>query len=164
MMQMICDDLKLNVNGVVAEWERLAREQPWYTLPTEHRIDSVPEVVLGLVDASLCNPTDGQAHQQHIRSAADHGHHRRNQGISEQLLFTEYHLLRQAIWYYLVRRFGHTDAVIEAIMRIDTAITVATNASLWGYHRDEIEALGKWQEGMDRLVRASPLLQVDRRE
>jgi hypothetical protein len=43
-------------------------------------------------------------------------------------------------------------------MQIDTAITLATNASLWGYHRQEIEGMGKWQEGMERLIESSPLL------
>lgn len=37
-------------------------------------------------------------------------------------------------------------------MKIDTAITLATNASMWGYHRPEIEGMGKWQEGMKHLV------------
>jgi hypothetical protein len=157
-MQRICEDLKLNVAEVIAEWERLVREHPWYTLPSEHRVDDLPDVVLGLVEASICRPVGLDAPRAKVDAAARHGEHRRQQGIPEQSIFTEYHLLRQAIWYYLVRRFGHADSVTDAIMRIDTAITVATNASLWGYHREEIESLGKWDEGMRRLVSGSPFL------
>lgn len=157
-MNAICEDLKLNVAEVIETWDRLVREQPWYSLPPEHRIDSLPDVALGLVEAALCSPTDEEAHRRAVLAAAEHGRHRREQGIPEHLILTEYHLLRQAIWYYLTERFGPSRPTTEAIMHIDTALSLATNASMWGYHRVEIEAVGKWEEGMNRLVRSSPLL------
>src|SRR5690606_30967771 len=36
----------------------------------------------------------------------------------------------------------------------------ATNASMWGYHRTEVEALGTWQESIERLAAAVPLPSV----
>jgi hypothetical protein len=157
-MREICEDLKAHSIEVLAEWERLVREEPWYSLPAEHRIDSLPEVVVGLVEASLCRPQDWDACRQKILAAAAHGQNRRERGIPEWMMFTEYHLLRRAIWTYLVSRWGASDKIVDAIMRIDTAITGATNASMWGYYRVEVEALGKWEEGMDRLIASSPLL------
>lgn len=157
-MEDLCDDVRENVAEVVAEWERLVREQPWYSLPAKHRVDNLPDVVLGLADASLCTPADVQAHRRNVAAAVEHGAHRREQGIPESMIFTELHLLRLAIWNYMVRKFGASNPTVAAIMRIDMAITVATNASMWGYNREEIEALGKWDEGIERIVASAPLL------
>lgn len=157
-MKTICEDIKSHVSDVLAEWETLVREEPWFSLPADHRIDSLPDVVVGLVEASLCSPQDRESHRQKVEAAAEHGGHRREQGIPEHLILTEYHLLRRAIWRYLLRRFGQSDRTTEAIMRIDTAISLASNASMWGYHRPEIEAMGKWEEGMERILSTSPLL------
>jgi len=157
-MNEICEDIKRHVPDVLLEWERRVREQPWYSLPAGHRIANLPDVIVGLVEASLCSPADEEAHRRKVEAAAEHGEHRRRQGIPEHLILTEYHLLRSAIWYYLVGKFGSSARTTEAIMRIDTAITLATNASMWGYHREEIEAMGKWEEGVERMISSSPLL------
>ena len=157
-MKDICQDIKSNVPKVVEEWETLVREQPWYSLPTEHRINNLPEVIVGLVEASLCNPVDEGAHRQAVDAAVVHGQHRHKEGIPEHMILTEYHLLRQAIWYYVERKFGASDETTNAIMRLDQAISLATNASMWGYHREQIEALGKWDEGIERIIASSPFL------
>lgn len=161
-MRTLCEDLKSHVSEILLEWEQRVKEEPWYSLPADHRINSLPDVIVALVEASLCNPGDVAAHRKNVDAAAEHGGHRRVQQIPEHLLFTEYHLLRQAIWYYLVRKFGSRRETADAIMSIDMAISVATNASMWGYHREEIEALGKWEEGIERIARSSAL--VRRRE
>ncbi|MEW5926986.1 MAG: hypothetical protein AB1941_05865 [Gemmatimonadota bacterium] len=157
-MKAICEDIKRNVPDVLLEWEQRVREQPWFALPPDHRIDGLPAVVVGLVEASLCSPMDEASHRRTVEAAASHGSHRREQGVPEHLILTEYHLLRQAIWYYLCKKFGSSNRTNDAIMRIDTAITMATNASMWGYHREEIEALGKWEEGVERMISSSPFL------
>jgi hypothetical protein len=157
-MRAICEDIKQHVSEVLLEWEELVREQPWFSLPADHRIDSLPDVVVGLVEAALCNPFDEAAHRRKVEAAAEHGFHRREQEIPESLIFTEYHLLRLAIWRYLGRRHPPSDRINQAMLRIDGAITVATNASLWGYHRTEIEALGKWEEGVARITSSAPML------
>ena len=157
-MKAICQDIKSHVSAVLVEWETLVREQLWFSLPAEHRIDGLPDVVVGLVEASLCNPSDEQSHRQKIEAAAAHGQHRREQSIPEHLILTEYHLLRQALWHYLLGKFGSSNRATDAILRIDTAITLATNASMWGYHREEIEAMGKWEEGVERMTASSRFL------
>jgi hypothetical protein len=159
-MKEICEDIKSHVSEVLIEWEERVREQPWYSLPPEHRVDELPDVIIGLVEASLCNPTDESAHRAKVSAASEHGANRRAHGIPEHLILTEYHLLRQAIWYYLTRKFGYSERTATAITRIDTAITLATNASMWGYHRQEIQAMGKWDEGIERMIASSPFLQM----
>lgn len=158
-METICEDIKEHVSEVLVEWERLVRQQPWYSLPADHRINGLPDVIVGIVDASLCTPTEVESHRRKVQAAAEHGSHRRQQGIPESLILTEYHLLRQAIWRYLLTKYGSSDRIVDAIMRIDSAITLATNASMWGYHRPEIEALGKWEAGMEKMVQSSSFLQ-----
>lgn len=158
-MQEICEDIKDNLEEILAEWDDLVQEQPWHALPSSDVIDHLPEVTVGLIEAGLCNPHDEQAHRQKVLAAAAHGEDRRKQGMPEHLILTEYHLLRQALWRYMTRRFGTSQRTTKAIMRIDAVITLATNASLWGYNRPRIEELGKWEEGIDRMVSTSPLLE-----
>lgn len=124
---------------VPVEWERRVREQPWYSLPADHRIDSLPEVVVGLVEASLCSPQDADAHHHNVLAAAAHGTHRREQGVPEPMILTEYHLLRTAPWPYLSRTLGAWDRVTEAIVRIAAAISLATNASMRDHRRSEAD-------------------------
>jgi hypothetical protein len=158
VMRAIGEDLKAHVDDVLSTWEGLVREQPWYSLPAEHRVNNLPAVVAGLVEAAILAPSELCSHRQKVEAAAEHGAHRRQQGIPEHLIFTEYHLLRQAIWLYLVGSNPPSDEVTRVMMRIDVAITLSINASLWGYHRDEIVAMGKWETGIERIVTSSPLL------
>jgi hypothetical protein len=158
-MRSICELIKAHIPEVIAEWERLVREQPWFSLPPDHRIDHLPDVVVGLVEASLCRPQDVEAHRQKIRAACEHGTSRRARGVPEHLIFTEYHLLRQAIWYYLCRTLDPADdRVVDAMLRIDSALSTATNAAMWGYHRAEVEAMGRWEESVARILESSLLL------
>lgn len=162
-MKEIGQKIESHVSEVLVEWEQLVREQPWYALPPEHRIDSLPDVIVGLVEAALCDPESGESQRRNVTAAAKHGTHRCEQGIPEHLILTEYHLLRQAIWRYVTRTFGSSDRTTQAIMRVDVAITLATNASMWGYHRKEVEAMGKWEEVIERMVSTSPLLESSSR-
>lgn len=159
-MKEVCENIKAHVAEVIAEWDRLVHAEPWFTLPVKHRIDSLPDVLVGIVEAALCEPADVEAHRQKVQAAAEHGYHRRTQNLPETVIFTEYHLLRQAIWHYLDQSGTDPGKLLRAVSHIDLALTVATNASLWGYHREAIQALGKWEEGMERLVHESPLLKA----
>lgn len=159
-MRKVCEHLRAHIPDVVAEWESAVRQEPWFSLPQNHRIDNLPGVVVGLVEASLCDPGDEAQHRRQIQAAVEHGETRRAQGIPDHLILTEFHLLRQALWRYMLRELDERPAVTQAILRIDTSISVASNASMWGYHRAEIEGLGKWEAGMERLVTESPLLRL----
>lgn len=156
-MRTLCEDLRENVAVVLARWEALVRAQPWFSLPAERRLGELEAVVLGIVDAALCEPVDEGAHRRNIEAAARHGASRRTQGIPETMLATEFHLIRQALWRYLCDRFptDHRE-ITDAILRIDGVILPATNACMWGYYRDEVEAMGKWQQAIDRLVAEAP--------
>ena len=163
-MKEICESVRGHVPEIVREWEQLVWDSPWMGLPRAHRINGLPDLIVGLVEASLGDPEDLERHRQKVAAAVEHGVQRRAQGVDEHLVLTEYHLLREAMWRYLRRRYGPSDAATEAIMRIDTAITLATRASLQGYYRDELEAAGRWEGIVDRLAVESPLLKGPARE
>lgn len=156
-MRTLCEDLRTNLAVVLASWESLVRAQPWYSLPAEHRLHALDEVVMGIVEAALCEPAEESSHRRNVEAAARHGARRREQGIPETMLATEFHLIRQAVWRYLRERFPDEHREItDAILRIDAVILPATNACMWGYYRTEVEALGKWEVAMERLVADAP--------
>lgn len=156
-MREICESIKDRADEILEIWEEIARELPWLELPREHRIDGLPEVIAGIAEASLCEPLDREVHRQKISAAVEHGRERRKQGLDDSLLFTEYHLLRQAMWRFIRERFSPRRG-IEAITRIDTAITLATIASLRGFHGAELDARGDWAQVIEQLTNESPLL------
>ena len=156
-MRELCGDLAGHVRGILAEWRALPAEEPWLVLPAAEEIDHLPGVIVGLLNASLCEPERGATYREKVWAAARHGGDRRRQGFGEPVLFTEYARLREAIWRYL-RRLGPADAARAAIVRVDGAITCATRASLLGYHRPELEQLGLWPEKLEALAREGPLL------
>lgn len=160
-MRDVCHDIKAHTGQVLALWQEFARREPWLSLPEHHRIDHLPEVIVGLTEASLCDPADEAAHLQKVWAAAEHGQHRREQGFAMELIFHEYHLLRQALWRY-IRDHAEMSKQAEAINRIDTAISLSTMASLRGYHRRELEEKGEWPQTIDRLAGESPLLTAHR--
>lgn len=150
--------LKAHVPQILSTWESIAQKEPWYSLPQEDRMDHLHQVVIGLVEASLCDPADVDAHEANVWAAARHGHQRREQGLDEAQILTEYHLLRRAIWR-CVQRDVAPGRAFHAISRIDTAISLATMASLRGYHRRELEQRGDWPGYVETLIEESPLLQ-----
>jgi hypothetical protein len=156
-MRQVCDYLIARSGEILVEWNALAVERPWHELPDTHRLDSLPEVITGLIEAAICSPGDRELHRQHVGAAAIHGEERRSQGFDQELLLTEYYLMREAIWRIL-RRHGSHARRTEAILRIDAALNLATRASLAGYHRSEYQNAGKWPQALDELVDQSPLL------
>jgi len=149
-MQEICDALKERMPEILERWTTLLNELPWTDEVGKETIDHLPEVVTGLAESALCSPASREARMQQAFAAARHGHDRRRQGWSERQLLQEYHLLRQAIYDDL--RENHGADAPEAIFRIDAASTLATMASLRGFHRDKLEAQGRWPAAVEELA------------
>lgn len=146
-------------------------EEAWLTPPDAVVLDSLPELLAGLFAALSTAGGDTTAWRELVDRAAQHGASRREQGHSEEILFGEYHLLREAIWRHL-RRYadeGTPDATagaatrerrppgaeapaIAAVHRVDHGLTIATRASLLGFHRGELVASGRWSERIAELI------------
>lgn len=141
---------------VVTEWERLLRRYSSLQ-PGAHRIGTHLELILALAAISLCTPADLDAHRRLMNAAAEHGYGRRSQGVPEHVIPEEYHLLMNALRSLVGSKFRHNGAD-AALVQLGTATTLAINASMWGYYRAEIQALGRWDRGMERLMSLSPFL------
>jgi hypothetical protein len=145
----IRDAILEHVHGIVGAMQGAAASEPWLALPQGYSLDSVPELILTLVDEALANDPD--AHVRKVWTAVQHGGDRAATGFPDPLLFTEYHLLRMAVWSFVTTTFDPDDA-LQAISRIDAAITQATTASLLGYHRLALERRGDWPAAVHRLI------------
>jgi two-component system cell cycle response regulator DivK len=137
---------------ILALWADLVKEEPWFSLPSEHRDSNLADVVTALVEASLISPRSHDADTAAVVAGATHGHTRRMQGIPETLIPIEFHLLRQALWRFLNDTLSPSDATYSAILMIDRSITLTLNAAMWGYYREEIEAHDGWETAVERLV------------
>lgn len=149
------DQLRDALPRILADWLELPREEPWLAMPAEHRVDSFPEVTGALLDAALGPRGDAAAAEALTVAAAKHGRHRRDQGFAQELLFAEYYLLREALWRTIQSvppAHAVDDASLTAMLHLDGAISVATRASITGYHRDELEAMGKWPAALQNIL------------
>jgi hypothetical protein len=141
----LCGDLNAHVPAILAEWQAVAREEPWLSLPEEHRFDSIPDLLRELLRAALCGREAApRAYRAMVESAVEHGRQRRGQGFAHDLILSEYYLLREAVRRHLARTRAGGRGAVGDLLRVDAAISVATHASVLGYHRAEIEALGRW--------------------
>lgn len=147
----LCGTLSQRVPEIMVEWSALTTEEPWFSLPPDERVDSLPRVVLAMVRASLCSPSDSATLREHVWAAAEHGATRREQAFPQELVFTEYYLLREAIWRYL-QKVAPVSEATSAILRLDHAITLATRASIQGYHRRELTRMGRWPAAIDAIA------------
>lgn len=157
-MEEVCRSIHQDIDEIIDRWVRAAEEEPWFTTPKEEMIDELPAVVRRLADVALLRPGDEAFHREKVRAAARHGDERREQGIPTEAIFREYHFLRVALWRYLDDRVQDDHTRLEAITRIDMAISVASRASLYGYHRPELEERGDWPERIEQLSTESNLL------
>ena len=117
---------------VVREWAAMNGSQ--WPRPSEP-IDANDLVALirRLGEAALTREGErGKPTRDLIRVAIQHGRERRADGFTEEMLFREYHLLRRGLWSELKQT--NPELASETIIRIDAEISMATCASLRGFH------------------------------
>lgn len=145
--------LRERADDVLARWADLVKEEPWFSLPPEHRQSNLREVLLAIADAMVAG-ADRAALRGLVLAGAQHGSNRRAQDVPEMLLPTELHLLRQALWRFLHEDLTADGATYDVMLIIDGRITLALNAGMWGYYRDEVEAHESWDAAVERLIDA----------
>lgn len=148
----IAEHLLANTDAILARWEDAVREEPWFSLPREHRVANLAAVVQAIAEASLLAPGSRDAIRKVVIAGAKHGFNRREQGIPESVIPIEFHLLRRALWRYLSETFSPREDTYSAIVAVDGQITHALNASMWGYYREEIDAHGGWENAIEKLI------------
>lgn len=124
--------------GVVRDWSRLKEQAPW-SGPDPIGVDHLEDLIRQLGEAALARKNNGSASKELIREAFEHGRARRDDGFTDDMLFREFHLIRQGLWEQL-KRSDPEDAA-TTIMRIDAEITMATAASMHGFFSspDEVD-------------------------
>lgn len=153
----ITDSITGNLADVLEEWGAAKHDEPWVTLPERPSLNNLPELVRFVAQVALVRPFNAEMRRNKVLAAASHGEHRRSEGWQEAQLFQEYTLLRRAIWRFIQQRHGSDDQSFQAIGQIDAALTLATVASLRGFHRDMFEQRGDWPQSLERLVNDWPL-------
>ncbi|MGI8509386.1 MAG: hypothetical protein ACR2MQ_08680 [Gemmatimonadaceae bacterium] len=146
----LCEVLKTRTSDILGEWEQLCSAAPWDALPESHRLDALPGVLAAAIEAA--SKTDARNCRTAVVDAAiKHGQDRRAQGFELQVLFTEFYFLREAIWRTL-RKIADAANAYEAVLPIDHALSVATRATVAGFHRREFEEQGRWAEKVEALA------------
>ena len=145
-------ELRDDLGPILAEWEAVSREEPWHVHPERYGIDSLHEVVRGVLDVALGDGGDKDASERLVRAAATHGDQRRVQATGDEALLREYHALRAALWRYAARVGMPSNEALTVIARVDMVITVATTAALRGYHRSDMQPSPDWASELLRSV------------
>lgn len=157
-MQEICEDLKRHTPQLLKLWEVALEREPWI-LPRLHaRSDFVPEVIAAIADTTLCAPPARESVLALATVAARHASARALLGVDHSRVVLEYYILRNAVWSYFHEGDNGEPAELQAILFVDVAISIATRAALLGYYRRELEAEGRWEGALDRLVDETPLM------
>ena len=121
-------------------------------LPRAERSSNIEELVDAIAACALVGSSDIEARRRVVLIAAQHGENRRRSSLPETVLPTEFHLLSRAIWRYLNETWRGADDTFTAILEIDSLMTMAQNASMWGYFREEVEGQVAWDEAIDKLI------------
>lgn len=151
-LRYVAEHLLATVGAILARWEDLVREEPWFSLPREHRLDNLSQIVAAIVDVALLHPGDREATRVALMAGATHGDQRRECLIPETMIPIEFHLLRQALWRHLIETVTMSEDTSRAIIAIDGVITTVLNAAMWGYYRPEIDAHGGWNNAIEKLI------------
>lgn len=144
--------LDANVPQIVTEFERLTGTAPWTQLTEPQLRDHLPPLLHALMDSTAGSLGSADARERAVTLAAAHGEVRRRQDFSAESLLAEYYLLRNAMWNYIDKDVRSHDAV-SSIIRLDAAVSIATLASLAGFHRDEYEQVGLWPGVLTNMLR-----------
>jgi hypothetical protein len=144
----LCTMLTESIPDVVAHWEELVDREPWSALSPADRLDELPAFLRALFDWTICAPSGERAPTTFLNTAAAHGAQRRRCGLGYDHVMEESALLRRAVWDLARPHHEH----FHAMVRIDSALTVALLASLRGYSKQELVARGEWETTLARLV------------
>jgi hypothetical protein len=144
-------DVQRYLSRAIAEWAQLGVGPPWSRLPEAERIDFLPPMLEATLRGTICEPPDMAARAEAVRAAAVHGADRRRQGFSEEELVHEHYLVRLALWS-AVRNGESFRLRARAMARADVLLSALLMATLRGFHRDELEAKGRWAAALDDLL------------
>ncbi len=136
--------LLAEVGEIMAEWDRNTHDLPWSSLEAGDRQNNLASVITRVIDCAMSDASRDLRVDAMIDAACGHGESRRKQGFDVSMLFREYDLLRAATWREL-SALSASPTSYNAIFVIDGLLSVATRATVLGYHRAEMEANNLWE-------------------
>lgn len=149
----IREGIQTSIETILKNFHELSDSEPWIKLPQDFRYDRLGEVAVAASDLALGSTGERSLCRKVIEEGAAHGQQRLTHGFPDSLLFQESYLLRKAIWLYIRDRHEEDSKLLaEAIVRIDSALSLAIRASMRGYHRPAYEHLGQWENAFDDLM------------
>lgn len=160
-LRTLCESMKSGAeeisHRILDRWDVIAGEEAWQALPSDLDHNHLPELIRSLASAGLCTDFDSELCAKMVRDSAEHGRHRAEEGLSDNLLYREYHLLRRALWQRFKDEHGDSATVYYATMRIDALISLANSAALYGLNWKTLDADGRWPQALDELLEEWPL-------
>ena len=142
--------LLAEVPEIMVSWDRQTQELPWSAIAETERQNNLVSVITRVIDCALSDATRDSRVDGVIFAACAHGESRRAQGLPVDALFREYDLLRSATWGQL-SEIAASPVSYGAIFVIDGLLSVATRATVLGYHRKEMLANGLWNTHLEEL-------------
>ena len=152
--ETICERVTEHVPQLLRRFTDVTEQEPWIHLPADYRVNFLAEVVSMATRLALRSPDDEELCRRLVHGAARHGENRLEQGLPDAIIFQELYLVREALWLHIKESSGDLESGLaaEAIVRIDMALSIASKASLRGYHRPAFEKRGDWPQMIDQLL------------
>ena len=142
--------LLAEVPEIMADWDLNTQELPWSAIEAAERQNNLASVITRVIDCAMSDATRDLRVDAMIAAACSHGESRREQGMEVSSLFREYDLLRAATWGHLSLMISSPTS-FSAIFVIDGLLSVATRATVLGYHHAEMKANGLWTAHLEEL-------------
>lgn len=138
------EDVTEFIPEILRQFNNATEQEPWIHLPADYRVIFLGELLALAVDLALAGAAGAELCRRLLHTAVRHGETRLSQGFPDSLIYQEYYLLRKAIRSHLREQNATGDLLAsETIIRIDAALSLATKASLRGYHRTLLQEYGR---------------------
>lgn len=150
--QYLVAQSEMIAEAIIDGWRDLGTDEPWLGLPEDIDVDYLPPTLEALANAALRRPSSPQERRELLEAAAEHGADRAEEGMAEELVHRELHLLRGGVWDAVRRRFGDGGAALDAMFRLEAGLTLAVSASLFGYNVGPPASSPEWPGMAERLL------------
>jgi hypothetical protein len=155
----VFDTLARHIPEIAHEWTHLTTRELRLAAPDAPCRDALLSVLGGLLDMAR-SPSRATVTALVEQATAD-GVCQRAAGVPDHSLLTEYTLLREAVWR-TARRHGAQLTELSAMLPLDLAVSTASRAALVGYYRQELDASGRIDEAVEKILREVLALPLDR--
>ena len=143
--------LVAQIDGVIGEWRGMVTQEPWASIPGDHLVDALPEILPKMFRLAGSGAVKIDGHLSEIISEA-HGYFRRNDGVPLGAVAEEWNYVKRACWKVLNNAGVDESTLSSAVQRLDVLVDAAIGLTLRGYYAPELDALrGKGLERRDNV-------------